>query len=144
MTTTTLLSAALLGATLAVAPAIGSAATLQNDPIQIQGVERTSADRSVDGPTVTISYANESSQPATDVDFVSLDGGQIVDSYQDTGTFTTGATIEHTFFDAAPAGTQVAVGYVKFADGSTWVNPALTSDALTPFSISSISPEHDS
>jgi hypothetical protein len=140
-----ILSAALVSAAIAAAPAIGSAATIQPNPIQIENVQATSSDRSVDGPTLTITYANQSPVPVSDVLFVNLSNGQIVDGYEDSGNFTTGATINHTFFNDAPAAdTQLAVDVVKFADGSTWVNPALATDAVTPTSISYISPEHDS
>jgi hypothetical protein len=134
---TKFLTAALAGAALSVLPVLASAADLQTSPIDIQNVQVSAADRSDDGsisgPSVTISYANTSPVPATDVVFALVANNRIINSYEDTGTFSTGSTISHTFVDFSPAeDTHIVVDYVAFSDGSTWVNPALATVAAAP------------
>ncbi|HEV8020083.1 MAG TPA: hypothetical protein VGP41_02395 [Candidatus Lustribacter sp.] len=134
---TAALAAALL---LAGAPALASADDVTDAaavdtvtaPIQVNNVQFTAentADGSYGPAAAEIAYTNASSQPATEVVFaVTTPDGNMVDMYDDVGTFSPGVTIDHTFpaLEAADA-SQVSVAQVTFADGSVWLNPGLAS-----------------
>jgi hypothetical protein len=134
------LAAALL---LAGAPVLASAddttdmaaADIATAPIQVNNVQFT-AENTADGsygPTAAeIAYTNASSQPATEVVFAVTSDGNVVDMYDDVGTFSPGVTIDHTFQALTQADpSQVSVAQVTFADGSVWVNPDLAPATAT-------------
>jgi hypothetical protein len=131
---TKILSAALVSAALAVAPAVGSAATLATAPIAIDNVQLySSSDDTPDTPSLRVTYTNNGPVAASDVVFVLVNNGQIVDSYEDSGTFSSGVAIQDTFVGPSPDnGAQLAVDYARFADGSVWINPAVAGLAPAP------------
>lgn len=141
MRNTSRTAAVLAALLLAGAPALASAQDTSTDaaaadtaavdmataPIQVNNVQFT-AENTADGsfgPTAAeIAYTNASSEPATEVVFAVTSDGNVVDMYNDTGTFSPGVQIDHTFpaLEAADAD-QVSVAQVTFADGSVWLNP---------------------
>jgi hypothetical protein len=78
---------------------------------------------------LTISYQNQASKAATEIGFGLVTRGSLVAVTKDLGTFSTGVSISHEFVVSSeifPIGTTppyCAVLWVKYADGSVWVNP---------------------
>ena len=73
--------------------------------------------------TVTVSFTNLAPQAASEVLFLVRDNtGRVIDSYDDRGTFSQGATIRNAFTTREAHGTpKVDVETVTFVDGSEWV-----------------------
>jgi hypothetical protein len=72
---------------------------------------------------VTVSFVNNRNVPATEVDLNVEANGQVVDSFQDVGTFSKGVTIRHNFqTQATNLDQKVTVASVTYADGTTWSN----------------------
>ncbi len=117
------LSAALLSAAVAGAPALASAATSATDPVQINSFQFASGNRDTNGSSLTVSYTNENASPATNVIFAATSDGQLVNSFEDTGTFSQGVSIDHTFLDLDATEDALQVEMVTFADGTVWINP---------------------
>ncbi|HVA27110.1 MAG TPA: hypothetical protein VNF68_02955 [Candidatus Baltobacteraceae bacterium] len=78
---------------------------------------------------LTISYANQASINATEIDFGLVARGWLIAVARDVGAFSPGVAIDHEFVvspEIFPIGTALpycAVMRVKYADGSIWVNP---------------------
>jgi hypothetical protein len=75
-----------------------------------------------------ITYKNEAAVAATEVDFGLVSRGNLVAVAKDVGRFSTGASVDHEFVisrEILPVEREYcAVLQVKYADGSTWKNPA--------------------
>jgi hypothetical protein len=72
------------------------------------------------GAAIRVSFVNRASQPIASVNFAVSDG-TLTQQIVDTGTFSRGVTIDHTFTAVAFSGpVNCAVRSVAFADGSTW------------------------
>jgi hypothetical protein len=126
---TATLGAALL---LTAAPALVRADDMQSGPVQIQGAQLfgqniESEDSSGTVPSsVRISFTNNNDSPATHVVFGLVTDGAVMETIDDSGTFSKGVTINHLFPDTNPSVNQeFAVQTVTFADGSVWNNPAV-------------------
>jgi hypothetical protein len=78
---------------------------------------------------LAISYKNEASVAATEVDFGLVARGSLIAVAKDAGTFSPDVMIDHEFVvsrEIFPIGTAFpycSVLRVKYADGSTWHNP---------------------
>ena len=78
---------------------------------------------------LAISYANQSSKQATEVDFGLVARGSLIAVVNDSGTFSPNVSIVHEFSispEIFPIGMSVpycAVMRVKYADGTEWHNP---------------------
>ncbi len=114
-----------LSAALAAAPAVASAASTTGQPIAIDESVATGASDHAPQPQVFVSFTNQDARTATDVVFVALHDGQIVDSYDERGQFSPGAEIATTFDDLGYSPEKLKVASVTFADGTTWNAPDL-------------------
>jgi len=78
---------------------------------------------------LTISYQNQASAAATEIGFGLVTRGSLVAVTKDIGTFSTDVSITHEFvvsseiFPIGDTPPYCAVLWVKYADGSVWVNP---------------------
>lgn len=77
---------------------------------------------------LAITYQNESSVAATEIDFGLVAGDALVAVAKDVGKFSPGVMIDHEFVvsrEIFPLGAspRCAVLRVKYADGSVWQNP---------------------
>ena len=76
-----------------------------------------------------ITYANQASKAATEVDFGLVSRGYLIAVVNDAGTFSPNVSIVHEFSvspEIFPIGTSLpycAVMRVKYADGTEWRNP---------------------
>ncbi len=76
-----------------------------------------------------ISYVNDGARPLSEITFAFVVKGWMVAAAQDTGVFSNGALIEHSFpvsDQIFPLGTEFphcVVLSVRYADGSVWTNP---------------------
>jgi hypothetical protein len=78
---------------------------------------------------LTLGYQNQAPIAATEVAFGLVSGGKLVTWTEDTGRFTTGATINHDavmLYQSIPerAETHCVVLGVRYANGVVWRNPA--------------------
>jgi hypothetical protein len=81
--------------------------------------------------SIHVAFHNTAKVPATRVTFEVDAWGFPVNRIEDVGTFTQGATIEHTFpNDDGRADETISVASVQFADGSVWQNDAVAQPAL--------------
>jgi hypothetical protein len=72
-----------------------------------------------------VTFVNHGSVPATQVDFTLSSNGEALTTLTDTGTFSPGVAISHTFAtDRTERDLQLSIADVKFADGTEWVNDA--------------------
>jgi hypothetical protein len=77
---------------------------------------------------LAITYKNQASLPATEIDFGLVVRGSLVAVAKDVGKFSQGVTVDHEFvvssevfpLESAP---HCSVLRVKYADGSAWLNP---------------------
>jgi hypothetical protein len=82
-------------------------------------------------PTLNISYTNETNKTMTTIDFGLLGGRGIVAEVRDVGTFSPGVRIDHAFgldpalFPLSAATVRCVPLFIKYADGTKWVNPHL-------------------
>jgi hypothetical protein len=128
-------------------PLVASAQT--NAPVsiaasQIQQTYGVFNDFSYPG-LVQVAFVNHRNVPATEVDFNLEANGQLVDRFQDVGSFAKDITVRHTFQTPANDLNQtITVASVTYADGTTWTNdvaPApralrqadVSYDAFVPF-----------
>ena len=94
--------------------------------------------------TTYVSFKNLSDTVATRVVFALEANGAYAGQFEDVGTFTKGATINHEFPNPSAAFDQsVAVAKVTFSDGSVWQNAALSAahpvrQAASPLSLSGL------
>jgi hypothetical protein len=120
---TAALGAALL---LAGAPALATAAEMQTGPIQLNKVEITQSygDRNQFSPgLVTVAFTNQNASPATDIVFALESDGNVIDRYEDVGSYAKGETVRHSFQDIQiDNDQQLTVEKATFADGSVWSN----------------------
>ncbi|HEX5275490.1 MAG TPA: hypothetical protein VFW34_09475 [Candidatus Rubrimentiphilum sp.] len=78
---------------------------------------------------LAITYANQASKAATEVDFGLVSRGYLIAVVNDAGTFSPNVPIAHEFSvspEIFPIGTSLpycAVMRVKYADGTEWRNP---------------------
>ena len=78
---------------------------------------------------LAITYANQASKPATEVDFGLVSRGYLIAVVNDAGTFSPNVPIAHEFDvspEIFPIGTSLpycAVMRVKYANGTEWHNP---------------------
>ena len=92
---------------------------------------------------LTISYQNQASVAATEVGFGLVTRGSLVAVAKDRGSFSKDTKIDHEFVvtsEIFPLGTTppyCSVLWVKYADGTMWVNPKPPERSL-PANISSI------
>lgn len=83
------------------------------------------------GGSLSISYVNNGSQPASAIEFGLVARGALVAEVRDVGTFSPGAPISHAFglspqvFPLGTALPRCIALRVKWADGTHWTNPAL-------------------
>lgn len=122
---------AALGIALAVAatPAIGSAASMQQSPINLNRVEIAQSygvfNDFLPG-IVSVKFTNQFATAATSVvfDLVGNDGG-ILAEYNDVGAYAPGVSFRHSFPDTHSDPQQrLQVAKVTFADGTTWSAPS--------------------
>jgi hypothetical protein len=120
---TAALGAALI---LAGAPAFASAAEAQTGPIQLDKVQITESYgvRDAFSPgLVTVAFTNQNDAPATDIVFALESNGQVIDRFEDVGSYPKGETVRHSFTDAdVNNDQQLTVEKATFADGSVWNN----------------------
>jgi hypothetical protein len=124
---TAALGAALL---LAGAPALATAAEMQTGPIQLNKVEITQSygvrDQFSPG-LVTVAFTNQNDAPATDIVFALESDGNVIDRYEDVGSYVKGETIRHSFQDdQINNDQQLTVEKATFADGSVWSNTEIS------------------
>jgi len=115
----------LVSLSLAATPAIASAASVSS-PIVIDGTQATGDLNKATQPLLTVDFTNADTRVATDVTFVAVDNGEVVNSFEDHGQFAPGVEIDHTFGDLSSSGDQIKVASVTFADGSSWTAPDLS------------------
>ena len=107
--------------------AVSASATSDVDsPVRINGMQIAPivrGDGDAESGTVTVSFTNLAPQAANEVLFLVHDSsGRVIDSYDDRGTFSQGATIRNTFtMRDAHSAPKVDVEKITFVDGSEWV-----------------------
>jgi hypothetical protein len=120
---TAALGAALL---LAGAPALAMAAEMQTGPIQLNKVEITQSYGVRDDFSpglVTVAFTNQNDAPATDIVFALESNGNVIDRFEDVGSYLKGETVRHSFQDNEVANDQqLTVEKATFADGTVWNN----------------------
>jgi hypothetical protein len=126
----TLLARTLLASAAVLSVTLAASAGPAESPIQINRIDvAPSLGESTEFAPgrIAISFTNTEATPATAVDFeVHGYNGRVIGRIEDTGTFTQGAVINHSFSDGALDNRQsVDVENVTFADGSTWSKPVL-------------------
>jgi len=114
-----------LAATPALASAATTAATAVSAPVVIDGIQATGDVNKALQPLLTVDFTNRGTRAATDVLFVAVENGEVVNSFEDHGQFAPGVEIDHTFGDLSSSGDQIKVASVTFADGSSWTAPDL-------------------
>jgi hypothetical protein len=124
--------------TVAGAPAISSAATMQASPIHLDSVRITQSygvfNDFLPG-VVSVGFTNSFPSPATSVVFDLVGtGGNVIAEYNDVGSYESGKTFHHTFTDTHDDVEQkIEVAKVTFADGTAWAAPARTSSTENIF-----------
>jgi hypothetical protein len=121
---------ATMGAILILAgvPAFVAAELLQEAPVRIDLVEieqSRGALNEYEPGLVSVAFTNTNAVTATDVvfDLIGADGALIA-RYDDVGSFAHDTTQLQGFADIqAESDLQLAVSYVKFADGTSWTAP---------------------
>jgi hypothetical protein len=126
----TLLARTLLASAAVLSVTLAASAGPVDSPVQINRIDVAPAlgESTEFAPgQITVSFTNTEATPATAVDFeVHGYKGHVIGHIEDTGTFTQGAVINHSFADRALDNNQsVEVESVEFADGSTWSKPVL-------------------
>jgi hypothetical protein len=127
------LAPAILGAALILAGSPAFAADVQSGPIHINNVSiyggntpDANADNIITPGSTAINFTNQYKFAATNVVFALETNGYVLDRFNDVGSFATGVTINHTFAEnELNSEMRVAVEKATFADGTTWVNPAV-------------------
>ena len=120
-------NAATLVVALALLPAAPALAQT-SDPLTITASQIIPADvgaaRSEPG-IVTVSFVNHRNVPATKVELSLSASGAPLETFEETGTFAPGVTIDKTFStDDIEPHQHVMIAAVTFADGSVWTNPS--------------------
>jgi hypothetical protein len=124
--------------TVAGAPAISSAATMQASPIHLDSVRFAQSygvfNDFLPG-LVSVDFTNSVPSTATSVVFDLVGtGGNVIAEYNDVGSYELGKTVHHSFTDTHDDVEQkIEVAKVTFADGTTWNAPARTSSTATIF-----------
>jgi hypothetical protein len=135
--------AAAFGAALILAglPTFVRAADAQAVPISIESVQVFAATTEPEQPyqpgIANITFRNEYGAPATEVVFALECKGDIVDRFDDIGSFSTGVAINHNFAYGqtlvdVDSNVTVAVAEARFADGTVWDNPAVPDAPAAP------------
>ncbi|HEY1655228.1 MAG TPA: hypothetical protein VGF86_08960 [Candidatus Tumulicola sp.] len=116
---------------LVIAAVAAASAGAAADPAQTPGsnVTVTTCHAQLDKPPLRIAYTNVAAQTAVEVDFTVVGPVGAITSVRDIGKFATGTPINHVFDlppDTSPLGLSSAkctVTKVRYADGTSWVNP---------------------
>lgn len=111
---------------LLLAGAAGLASASEPCPVTLRSVQITPTNTFQYQPDigfVNVAYTNDRDVTATDVVFTLYADGLTVSSFEDKGTFATGAVIKRRFIDHSDAlDQQISVAEVKYADGTVWTN----------------------